>query len=211
MGIAAFAAAVTHGASNAIAAAILNVAVLRAILAGKVSPGHTVDTARWMAADPERFGLLDTGAWLDGYEVNLRTGFAELVRLLDIALGKLPELRDEPWLLENDPSLHIGGGGWRAHETLTIALLAADMFPGEPWLALRRSVASDGDSDTIGAVTGALLGALYPDVFTTAWDEGLRDRFEPRYVRWIENEADDYVFAPVTSTSWWRRLKGLFS
>ena len=204
VGVAAFAAAVTHGASNAIAAAILNVAVLRAILAGKVSPGNTVDTARLMAANPESYGLLDVGEWLDGYEVDLTDGFAELTRLLDIAITALPELIVNPWKQDSDPSLLIGGGGWRSHETLVIALLAADMFPGEPWEALRRSVVTNGDSDTIGAVTGALLGALYPEVFLTGWDE-LRNRFEPRYVAWIEGEADEYHFTPER-ISWLKKL-----
>ena len=205
VGVAAFAAAITHGSANGIAAAILNVAVLRAIMAGKVSQGNTIDAARVMASDPASYGLLNVGEWLDGYDVDIAPGFAELARLLDIAAKALPELRANPWAPNSDPSLHIGGGGWRAHECLVIALLASDMFPADPWSALRRAVASDGDSDTLGAVAGALLGALYPDVFTTAWNDGLRDRFEPRYVAWIENEADHYQFAPE-HTSWLKRL-----
>ncbi len=205
VGVAAFAAAITHGSANGIAAAILNVAVLRAIMAGKVTPGNTIDAARAMASAPESYGLLNVGEWLDGYDVDIAPGFAELARLLDIAAKELPGLRANPWGAEGDPSLKIGGGGWRAHECLVIALLASDMFPADPWSALRRAVASDGDSDTLGAVAGALLGALYPDVFTTAWNDGLRDRFEPRYVAWIENEADHYQFAPER-TSWLKRL-----
>lgn len=206
VGVAAFAAAITHGSANGIAVAILNVAVLRAIMAGKVSQGNTIDAARVMASDPASYGLLNVGEWLDGYDVDIAPGFAELARLLDIAAKALPELRANPWAPNSDPSLHIGGGGWRAHETLVIALLAADMFPGEPWEAIRRSVVTDGDSDTIAAVTGALLGALYPTVFTDAWPE-LRGRFEPRYVAWIENEADDYVFAPAKRSLWQRLLR----
>jgi ADP-ribosylglycohydrolase len=116
----------------------------------------------------------------------------------------LPGLKADPWATDSDPSLHIGGGGWRAHETLVIALLAADMLPDNPWLALRRSAATDGDSDTIGAVTGGILGAMYPTEFLAMWTE-LRGRFEDRYVRWIENEADNYVFAAPRRT-WWQRL-----
>lgn len=210
VGIAAFAAAVTHGASNAIAAAILNVAVLRAMLAGRVTPGNATDTARLMAADPAGHGLLEVGEWLDGYEVDLTQGFAELTRLLDVAVGALPELTDDPWHLDNDPSLLIGGGGWRSHETLVIALLAADMFPADPWEALRRAAVTNGDSDTIAAVAGGLLGALHPQAFISRWDE-LRERFEPRYREWIENEADDYVFAPTRSWSLSRVLRLLTS
>lgn len=206
VGIAAFAAAVTHGTANGIAAAILNVAVLRDIMDGKVKPGQLVARASYLAVNAEHKGLLEVGEWLNGYEVpgGLESGFVELARLLRIATDKLPELQADPWKIENDPSLLIGGGGWRAHETLVIALLAADMLPNEPMDALRRSVTSDGDSDTIGAVAGGLLGALYPNAFITEWD-GLRDRFEPRYRRWIEDECSEYQFAPER-VSWFRRL-----
>lgn len=204
VGVAAFAAAITHGSANGIAAAILNVAVLRAIMAGKVSQGNTIDAARVMASDPASYGLLNVGEWLDGYDVDIEPGFAELARLLDIAAKALPELQASPWGAAGDPSLKIGGGGWRAHECLAIALLACDTFPNDPWSSLRRSAATDGDSDTIAAVTGALLGALYPTVFIEEWGQ-LRDRFEPRYVAWIENEADHYQFAPER-TSWLKRL-----
>ena len=200
VGVAAFAAAVTHGTANAIAAAILNVAVLRAALRGEVEPGNTVALALAMASDPEQYGLLNVGEWLDDYPIDLKPGFDELSRLLSIAFLSLPNLLSDPWARNSDPSRLIGGGGWRAHETLVIALLAADMFPGDPWEALRRSVTTDGDSDTIGAVAGAILGALYPGY---TWPDVL-DRMEPRYARWIA-ESDDYRFAPA-KRSWWQRL-----
>lgn len=209
VGIAAFAAAVTHGTANGIAAAILNVAILRNIMAGNANIGNLLGYASFLANNPEDMGLLDTGEWLDGYEVpgGLESGFRELARLIDIAFTKLPALRAQPWALESDPSLYIGGGGWRAHETLVIALLAADMLPNEPMEALRRSTVTDGDSDTIAAVTGALLGALYPNAFVAGevW-EVLRDRFEPRYRRWIEDECSEYEFVPAKPESWFKRL-----
>ena len=195
VGVAAFAAAVTHGAANAIAAAILNVAILRELIAGDFGPGHLV-TWRWSSLGTQSLRPAEHGEWLDGYEVpdGLESGFAELARLLTKAKVDLPVLAANPWLAAHDPSLWVTskpnrGGGWRSHETLVIALLAVDMLPGAPISALRRSVATDGDSDTIGAVTGALLGAA-----GTEWPEVL-DRFESRYQAWIVKEADDYEFA----------------
>lgn len=209
VGVAAFAAAITHGAANAIAAAILNVAVLRNLLNGVVKPGMLVEHAAMLASNAESFGLLNTGEWLDGYEVpnGLQSGFDELVRLLGIAQSALPGLRANPWDLDSDPSLHITskaprGGGWRSHETLVIALLAVDMLPDAPMDALRRSAATDGDSDTIGAVTGALLGAA-----GTQWPD-VMDRFESRYQKWIVNEADHYEFVTAPKRSWLKRLFG---
>jgi ADP-ribosylglycohydrolase len=200
VGVTAYAAALTHGSATGIAAAILDVAILRDILEGKATVGNLLWHAFELAESPEEYGLTEVGDWLDGYEVDLARGFAFIHGLLEDALAALPELRGNPWGSDSDPSLavpegHNRGGGWRAPFTLVIALLAADMLPGKPMEALRRAVTTDGDSDTIGAVTGALLGAAYPEVFTKAWDSGLRERFEPRYVAWIEEEADDYEFA----------------
>lgn len=196
VGITAFAAAATHGAANAIAAAILDVAILRELIAGKIVPGELVDRALQLASHPTTNGLLNTGEWLEDYPVDLRTGFAELTRLLERAVILLPGLTEDPWKDKwSDPSMHIGGGGWRGHETLVIALLAVDMLAGEPIESLRRAVTSDGDSDTIGAVAGAVIGAAYPEEIGEAWAQYAL-RFEDRYRRWIEFEADDYLFVP---------------
>lgn len=200
VGIAAFAAAVTHGAANGIAAAILNVAILRELLDARIVPGELVGRALELAEEPEEWGLLETGDWLEGYSVNLKDGFDELARLLRKAAEALPRFTVDPWINTHEPSYNLiggggNGGGWRAHETLVIALMDVDMFPGDAWSALRRAAVSDGDSDTIGAVAGGLLGAAYDDFFIEEWVKTGK-RFEPRYIRWIENEADDYVFGP---------------
>lgn len=210
VGVTAFAAAVTHGAANAIAAAILDVAVLRRIMAGKAAPGQLVREALIMADHAQEYGLLDVGEWIDGYEVpgGLQSGFDELARLLKEALNVLPSLQADPWALESDPSdqefFQAGyqGAGWRGHHTLVVALMAIDMIPNDPWDALRRAAVTTGDSDTIGAVAGALLAAsglrIYPSTFV---------RLEQRYQNWIE-EADSYVFVaePVVTPK-----RGFFS
>lgn len=195
VGVTALAAAITHGTPNGIAAAILDVAILRGLLNGTVEPGGLLDEAERMAEHPDWYGLTDVGTWLDGYEVDLFPGFDSLYHLIRIAKSKLPQLTESPWQgASSDPSLYIGGGGWRAHETLVIAMLSVDMLPDDPWGAVRRAIVSNGDSDTIGAVTGALVGAAYPGVFTAEWESGLRDAFEKRYVTEIEDDADWYIW-----------------
>ena len=192
VGITAFAAALTHGSANAIAAAILDVALVRELLAGEIRLGQLLSRAAELANDFHRYGLNEVGEWLDGYEIpnGLESGFKELARLLSEAQASARVLQADPWAKDSDPSLHVGGGGGRGHETLVIALLAIEMFPEDPWLALRRSVTTDGDSDTIGAVTGALLGAgeaEWPDVLA---------RLEPEYRDWI-TEAQNYFSEAV--------------
>lgn len=191
VGVAAYAAAITHGNANAIAAAILNVAILRELLRKEIKPGELIGRALTLASDPGAHGLLEVGEWLDGLDVDLEEGFEFLVGLLTTAWLSLDDLQAHPWDGKNsDPSLVLDNGGWRSPHTLVIALLAVDMLPDDPWDALRRSITTDGDSDTIGAVTGALLGAA-----GTVWPQGVFERLEPRYQRWITNEADDYTFS----------------
>lgn len=190
VGITAYAAALTHGSANAIAAAILEVALLRDLLNERVRFGHLIERALRLAqlTIEGKTKFLDVGKWLEGYEIpgGLRRGFKELARLLENGLKVLPDLRKDPWALGSDPSTQFGmGGGWRGQETLVAALLAIDMLPNDPWMALRRAVTIDGDADTVGAVAGALLGAggaQWPDVL---------DRFEPVYQQWI-TKASDY-------------------
>lgn len=214
VGVTAFAAAVTHGAANAVAAAILDVKLLREIMAGDLHRGGYVERALTLAADAKAYGLTNTGEWLEGYPVDLEAGFVELARLLAEALRVLPDLRAQPWVIENDPSMckffSVGsqGAGWRAHHTLIVALLALDMFPDDDMSALRRSVVTTGDSDTIGAVAGALLGA---GGFT--YSDEIFERLEPRYKTWITEEADHYVFvnAPASKRGFWTRVRDLVS
>lgn len=201
VGATAFAAAVTHGTANAIAAALIDVAVLREELAGSAAPGKLVATALDFALNPEFYGLLDVEEWLDGYEIpkGLKAGFDELARLLSLASQDLATLQENPWATTGDVSNRWGmSGGWRAHETLVIALVAVDLFPNDPWSGLRRSVTSDGDSDTIGAVAGALVGAT-----GVTFDPEFIQRMEPRYIAWI-GETEDYVLAPVRKPLWRR-------
>lgn len=187
VGIAAFSAALTHGTPNGIASAILNAAVLRyALGVGRFVSDRLPLTlyALRLARDPQKHGLLDVGPWLKPLEINLESGFYTLAKSLDAARKALPGLVADPWA--TDPC-EIGGGGWRAHECLTVALLAADTLPHDPWEALRRAVTTDGDSDSIGAVAGGLLAAVHGRF----WPQGTVERLEPRYQAWIA-EADDY-------------------
>lgn len=187
VGISAFSAALTHGTPNGVASAILNARILR-YAAG---PGgdhitklpltlYAHQTASYLASRD----LETVQDWLAPLEIDLREGFATLERTLRSTLAVLEDFREDPWAV--DPC-EIGGGGWRAHECLATALLAVDTIPYDGWEALRRAVVTDGDSDSIGAVAGGLLGAVHGQF----WPATVIERLEPRYQDWIA-EADSY-------------------
>jgi ADP-ribosylglycohydrolase len=95
----------------------------------------------------------------------------------------------------------IAGEGWRARETVALAVGILDGFIGTcvdfapatafaASEALLRAAETNGDSDSIGAVTGALVGAAVGNV----WDAELFGRIEPRYRR----ELSAVISVPVS-------------
>ena len=79
---------------------------------------------------------------------------AELTEIIDKAVrlseNELPDL----------DNIHALGKGWVAEETLAIALYCALRYPHDLSKAIIAAVNHDGDSDSTGAVTGNILGAL---------------------------------------------------
>lgn len=117
----------------------------------------------------------------------LHQGFLDLANVLANSANMVAEFQAHPWA--EDPCKY-GGQGWRAQHALATALLAADTFPNDPKLALRRAVTTNGDSDSIAAVAGAVIGALHENPWPKEWFH----RLEPRYQRWIAL-ADGYAFS----------------
>jgi ADP-ribosylglycohydrolase len=69
----------------------------------------------------------------------------------------------------------LTGAGWVADEALATALLCALRHRDEPVRALSRAAATSGDSDSIAALTGGLLGAAYG---MAAWPAEWESRIE---------------------------------
>lgn len=189
--VSAWQAACTHGGWTAIAASVVATAVLRRLLDGDDMPellAGAVDftgdaaltraAAAWLGEHPAA-GDTDRAAGL------LRGGMATLRAALERARAALPMFRADPWCADvSDP--RFGGRGWLAADVLACALLCVDMLPGEPLHAIRRAVLTGGDSDTLGAVTGMVLGARYGDIWPPDWTR----RIEPRYRLWIAETAN---------------------
>jgi ADP-ribosylglycohydrolase len=201
--VAAWQAAVTHGGAAGIAAALVGAAVIRAAAAGDIPAGSVSAATIALCADPRV--RRNVGGWLAGHpaartaaEVDdfLAPGFAAVAARVAAAQSAVPRFRIDLW--GADPCTFVGDG-WRAAETLAVAALCVDAVPADPIEALRRATVTGGDSDSIAAVAGAILGALHRNPWPSDWD----DRLEPRYRGWI-GEAERYRLAGAdrTVTHW---------
>ena len=93
----------------------------------------------------------------------------ELIEIIDLAIR----------LSENDAigdldNIHLLGEGWVAEETLGIALYCALRHQNDFSAGVIAAVNHNGDSDSTGAVTGNILGALLGyDTIADQWKQGL--------------------------------------
>lgn len=201
--VAAFQAAVTHGSRTGIASALLTAYVIRAAANGKLKPGHVLEfalNAAIKAANTTSGGPMcaGVGPWLKGLPglegsgnkdvaAFLAPGFHACASALKGALMGLDALQEDTWAV--DPCV-FGGEGWRGHEALATALLCVDALPGKPVEALRRAAVTGGDSDSIAAIAGAILGALYDDPWPGEWLGRLEDRYADEISDAVDCEFD---------------------
>lgn len=69
-----------------------------------------------------------------------------------------------------DACAHLDRRGGCAEDCLTLALYCALRHPDDPVAAIARAAATSGDSDTIAAVTGAIVGAAHGlDAWPSGW------------------------------------------
>lgn len=122
----------------------------------------------------------------------------ELTELIDLAVS-LSENGGED--LEN---IHLLGEGWVAEETLAIAIYCSLKYEKDFSKGLIASVNHKGDSDSTGAVTGNILGAL---IGYEAMEEKWKENLECKDVL-LEMAEDLYwgcaksEYAPHRSESW---------
>lgn len=129
-------ACVTHGHPNAAEAAVACSWLVR----------RAIDTGRLDAADVLLVCERLRGAWSHGGDVaaSLEAGVA-----LSGCTGR--------WLTERD--VPPGDGGWRSGSALGLAVAAALRWRSDFTTAIDRAARIDGDSDSVAALTGLLLGA----------------------------------------------------
>lgn len=202
-------AAITHGHPTALAAADLTAVAVRMLLEGVAKPTESLldhllayaydqrdryrgdwlgglwetDMPRQMFAYPKMQVKVDW--WDDAASVKprpparttaspqayIRRGWDEMIDAL-LTVYKKPRDR------EQDPC-DLAGGGWVAEGALAAAVHTLITFEDDPTNALRRAAFTDGDSDSIASITGALAGAAYGlKAFPSHWIGNLEYRSE---------------------------------
>ncbi|MCM2393183.1 ADP-ribosylglycohydrolase family protein [Streptomyces albipurpureus] len=169
-------AALTHGHPTALAASDLTARAVF-LLARGAEPLGLVGRLRSYAYEnrscyQERWlGELWTRAGDPTPEAFIARGWDECL----VALDRVATALRDP-SPETDPCLSTGDG-WVAEEALATALQCFLLFPDEPALALRRAACTQGDSDSIASLAGALSGA---HLGAGAWPRAWSDRIEYR-------------------------------
>jgi len=171
-------AALTHGHPTALAASELTMLAVRWLLDGtpladlaprlraRCAEQRTVYRADWLGDLWHHSHAPSRDDWT-------ARGWDECAAALDRLAVALE--RPDP---HADPC-DATGQGWIAEEALVTALHCALLYPDDPVTALARAAATSGDSDSIAALTGAMVGAVHRlDAFPADWRERIEYRTE---------------------------------
>lgn len=176
--IATIQAALTHGhPTGVVAAEMTALAIRRAALTGTVHGlldwvhdeaevayasmsypyfYENEDFKRIAARRSQNFGDAK-GEWAEDYQGQGRLEVYSALR----RAWKATSRRSGDYTPGDDPCDHAGQG-WTAEEALAVALLCIDVSaPYDPYAALKLAASTGGDSDTIGAIAGAIVGAAH--------------------------------------------------
>lgn len=175
--LAATQASVTHNNPIALGASALTSRVVQAlvteeIVAGEIVEFLTTETRRLLSL--ARFS--DIVAYTDiapkEYELGLR-------QLEEYLVGE--QAKVENYLIDQPGDIcSVLGEGWVAEESLLLSAVLTDAYAQiSPKVALAEAAYSGGDSDSIGAITGAFIGAACGiEAFPEGWKDLLEDRYK---------------------------------
>lgn len=165
---------VTHGHPDALIASALTTLLVHHLAKGKILPSQDGALIR------HSIHLLDNHRFLDGERV---LDPQDLRKLFTEALIAFPEyLYSSP----SDDICSFFGEGWTADEAIVLAVAATDAQNGseEATEGILRLAEGSGDSDSIAAIGGALIGS-YRGVDQIRRSTGYMN-FEPRYAEELE-------------------------
>ena len=158
---------VTHRNLTAIHSSYLVARIVSALYAGETLPGSVKEFAEKIcfAGEPDE-------------------GWDEIIDTLKL-IEKLPADYKETAAEDFDPSSVLGYGGTSA-EVLSHAIAFIDYFGHDPVEVLKRSLFTGGDSDTIGAIAGAMAGASNAE---NVWN-GVDDIIEDFFIEALDSTVD---------------------
>lgn len=162
---------VTHRSLVAIHTSYLSARITSALYTGKIKPSGIRNFAEELCIRQEN-----------------DEGWDEILESLS-KIDEIPANYPQIALEEYDPSSTIGYDGM-ASTVLSTAILLVDTFSSNPVDVLRRSMFTGGDSDTIGAVAGAMTGVSYD---TEIWEN-------------IEDLIEDFIIDELEATASYLRL-----
>lgn len=149
---------VTHRNLVTIHSSYLTARIISSLFRGEIKPGEVKNFAEQLCFNQEPD---------DGWD--------EIVDGLK-TIDNLPEDYAEKDATDFDPSSVLGYNG-TATEVLAHAVAFIDYFGSDPIEVLRRSIFTGGDSDTIGAVAGAMMGASTDENIWHGIDDIIEDIF----------------------------------
>lgn len=163
----------THGHPLALSAAAVTALAVNGIFTGKVTPSKEGTLFHWV--NKKVHELKNYSAWDENYT----QGLEDLEPVIFNGLIAYNTFKTTDYYTDVNSFF---GEGWVAEEALVNAIAVTDLYSDNLVEGLRRLVWTQGDSDSIAAIGGAMLGThLGPVSITAEWTEHL----EPRYKKEI--------------------------
>ena len=167
-------AALTHGHPTALAASELTMFAVRWVLDGAALADVPVLLRERARSQREIYREEWLGSLWERSHDPSATEF--IARGWDDCLGVLDRLDAALAAPDGDADPCLAtGAGWIAEEALATAVHCALLFPDDPVAALSRAATTSGDSDSIAALTGAIIGAAHGEA---GWPADWPERIE---------------------------------
>ncbi len=172
--VAQFQAALTHGHPTALAASDLTAFAISSLAEG-THPDSLISALRQYAESQrtayhsEWLGRLWSNAGASDSKSYIATGWNECMDALENVERAARDLGEDA-----DPCT-VTGNGWVAEEAFATAVLCFLLHRDQPRRVVCRAAATEGDSDSIASIAGALVGAY---LGISSWPEAWIDRIE---------------------------------
>jgi len=120
-------------------------------------------------------GVLDSERVRKFASLSRDAGHPEVVAEgLEAAVYWVRENPNSDWL--DEQAIPTYDGGWRSVSAVGLAVAACLRWGPDPARVIDKAARIDGDSDSVAAIAGMLIGAAQPDRLPAAWLKGLYQR-----------------------------------